>query len=94
MPAQKNWVASVAMNAGMPTFAMITPLTNPTKTPDARPATTAIQPRLYSLNSTAKTKPENAMIAGKQRSISPAAITKVRPAANSTSGGNVERNVV
>ena len=34
---------------------------------------TAIQPRSYSLNSTAKTNPEKAMIEGKERSISPRA---------------------
>ena len=73
MPAQKNWVPSVVMNDGMPTLAMMTPLRNPTRIPDARPAMTAIQPRSYSLNSTAKTKPEKAMIEGKERSISPRA---------------------
>ena len=82
------------MKDGMPILAMMTPLRNPTRTPEARPATTAIQPRSYSLNSTAKTKPEKAMIDGKQRSISPAPITKVRPAASRISGGRVERKVV
>ena len=94
MPAQKNWVPSVAMNEGMPILAMIKPLTKPTRTPEARPAMTAIQPRSYSLNNTAKTKPEKAMMAGKHRSISPAPITKVRPTASSISGGRVDRNVV
>ena len=82
------------MNDGMPTLAMMTPLRKPIKVPDASPATTASQPRSYSLNRTAKTKPEKAMIAGKQRSISPAPITKVRPVASRISGGRVERNVV
>ena len=65
MPAQKNCVPSVVMNEGMPTLAMIRPLMKPTRIPDARPATTASQPRSYSLNRTAKTKPEKAMIDGK-----------------------------
>ncbi len=82
------------MKDGMPTLAMMTPLTKPTRIPDARPATTASQPRSYSLNRTAKTKPEKAMIEGKQRSISPAPITKVRPVASRISGGRVERKVV
>ena len=82
------------MNEGMPILAMIKPLTKPTRTPEARPATTAIQPRSYSLNKTAKTKPEKAMIGGKQRSISPAPMTKVRPIASRMSGGSVERNVM
>ena len=94
MPAQKNWVASVVMNEGMPTFAMMTPLIKPTRIPDARPAITASQPSSYSLNRTAKMKPEKAMIEGKQRSISPAPITKVRPTASRISGGRVERKVV
>ena len=55
---------------------------------------TAIQPSSYSLNSTAKTKPENPRIAGKQRSISPAPMMKVRPTASRISGGSVERKVV
>ena len=46
------------------------------------------------MNRTAKTKPEKAMIAGKERSISPAAITKVSPVASRISGGAVDRNVV
>ncbi len=94
MPAQKNWVASVVMKDGMPTLAMRRPLTKPTRIPDARPATTASQPSSYSLNNTAKTKPEKAMIEGKQRSISPAPITKVRPTASRIRGGSVERKVV
>ena len=55
---------------------------------------TAHQPKLYSLNNTANVKPENEMIEGKQRSISPAPMTKVSPVASSTSGGRVERKVV
>jgi hypothetical protein len=46
------------------------------------------------LNSTAKTNPEKAMIEGKERSISPAPMTNVRPAARRMSGGRVERKVV
>ena len=94
MPAQKNCVPSVVMNEGMPILAMMTPLMKPTRTPEASPATTAIQPRLYSLKSTAKTNPENAMIAGKHRSISPAPMTKVSPSASRISGGSVDRKVV
>ena len=82
------------MNDGMPSFAMMRPLRNPTKTPEARAAMTAIQPRSYSLNSTAKTNPENAMIEGKERSISPAPMTNVSPVARRISGGRVERKVV
>ena len=94
MPAQKNCVPSVAMNDGMPILATSTPLMKPTRTPEASAATTAIQPRSYSLNRTAKTKPEKAMIEGKERSISPAPMTKVRPVASRISGGRVDRNVV
>ncbi len=94
MPAQKNWVASVAMKDGMPIRATMMPFRSPTRRPEARPATTASQPRPYSLKSTAKTKPEKAMTAGNDRSISPAPITKVSPTASRTSGGSVERKVV
>ncbi len=94
MPAQKNCVASVAMKEGMPIFATKIPLTKPTRTPEAKPAATASQPRSYSLKRTAKTKPEKAMIAGKLRSISPAPMMKVRPMARRISGGRVERKVV
>ena len=94
MPAQKNCVPSVVMNDGMPIFAMMRPLMKPTRTPEASPAMTASQPRSYSLNKTAKTNPEKAMIEGKERSISPPPITKVRPVASRMSGGRVERKVV
>ena len=82
------------MNDGIPILAMMSPLRNPTKIPEASPATTAIQPRSYSLKRTANTKPEKAMIDGKLRSISPAPITKVSPVASRISGGSVERKVV
>ena len=85
---------SVAMKEGKPIFAMSTPLIRPTMTPAASPAATAIHPSRYSLNSTAKTNPEKPMTAGKERSISPAPMMKVRPTASSISGGNVERKVV
>ena len=65
MPDQKNCVPSVAMKEGMPIFATSRPLMKPTSTPEASAATTAIQPSPYSLNSTANTKPEKAMIDGK-----------------------------
>ena len=94
MPAQKNCVASVAMNDGTPMRATSTPFRNPTISPEPSPASTATQPSPYSLNSTANTKPENAMIAGKHRSISPAPITKVSPTASRIRGGSVDRNVV
>ena len=94
MPAQKNWVPRVAMKEGMPMTAIRTPLRKPTSRPLASAATTASQPSSYSLNSTAKTKPENAITDGKDRSISPAPMTKVSPTASSTSGGRVDRNVV
>ena len=35
MPAQKNWVASVAMKEGMPIVATRTPLRKPTRSPEA-----------------------------------------------------------
>ena len=82
------------MNDGIPIRATMTPLRYPTSSPEPTPASTASQPSSYSLNSTAKTNPEKAMIAGKERSISPAPITKVSPTASRTSGGSVERNVV
>ena len=94
MPAQKNWVPRVAMKEGMPMTAIRKPLRKPTSRPLASAATTASQPSSYSLNSTAKTKPENAITEGKDRSISPAPMTKVSPTASSTSGGRVERKVV
>ena len=94
MPAQKNWVPKVAMKDGMPITAIRKPLTTPTSRPLASAATTASQPSSYSLNRTAKTKPENAITDGKDRSISPAPMTKVRPTASRTRGGRVERKVV
>ena len=106
MPYQKNWVPSVAMNEGMPILATSRPLMKPTSTPEAMATSRAIA-RLddsasqrepvrssASLNSTAKTKPEKPMIAGKQRSISPAPMMKVRPTASRISGGSVDRKVV
>ena len=94
MPYQKNWAASVAMKEGMPTLATRTPLMKPIRIPEPSATTTAIQPRSYSLNRTAKVKPEKPMIAGKHRSISPAPITKVSPMASRISGGSVDRKVV
>ena len=47
-----------------------------------------------SLKITAKTKPENPRIAGKQRSISPAPMIKVRPTASRITGGSVDKKVV
>ena len=82
------------MNDGMPILAMMTPLRNPTKTPEASPAMTAIQPRSYSLKRTAKMNPEKAITEGKERSISPAPMTNVSPVARRMSGGKVERKVV
>ena len=90
MPAQKNCVARVAMNEGMPTLATRTPLIDADEQAADEAATTASQPSSYSLNSTAKTKPENAITEGNDRSISPAAITKVRPSARRISGGSVD----
>ena len=94
MPDQKNCVPSVAMKLGMPTRAISTPLRKPTNTPDASAPSTASQPNWYSLNSSANTKPEKAITAGNERSISPAPITKVRPIASRISGGAVESSVV
>ena len=82
------------MNDGMPILAMRTPFRTPTSKPDASPASAASQPRSNSLKRTAKTKPEKEMIAGKERSISPAPMTKVSPIARRTRGGSVERKVV
>ena len=62
--------------------------------PEASAATTASQPRSYSLNRIAKTKPEKDITAGKERSISPAPMMNVRPTARSRSGGRVDRKVV
>ena len=100
MPYQKNWVPSVAMKEGMPILATSTPLMKPTSSSaamashgdrtDGKPAAAFDT----SLKSTAKTKPEKPMIAGKQRSISPAPMMKVRPTASRISGGSVERKVV
>ena len=94
MPVQKNCVPSVAMKEGMPTLAMRRPFTSPTSMPDAIAAITASQPSPYSLKRIAKTKPEKAMTEGKERSISPAPMTKVRPRASRISGGSVVRKVV
>ena len=82
------------MKDGMPILAMMIPLIKPTMMPEAKAAITASQPSSYSLNRTAKTKPEKEMIAGKERSISPAPMTKVSPTARIRRGGRVDRKVV
>jgi hypothetical protein len=44
------------------------------------------------LNAQANRKPAKATTDGKERSISPAAITRVRPSARISSGGTVAKN--
>jgi len=90
-PFQKNWAARVAIIEGTPTLATSIPLIKPTKAPAARARIRASQgvPRVRKMKE--NTKPENAIIAEKLKSISPAAITSVSPNAKMRSGGIVCR---
>ena len=80
---------------GTPIFATSRPLIYPTKAPQARAmAKPSHGPKGEGtfLNTQAKTNPDSATTAGKLRSISPAVTTRVRPSAQTNTGGTVCRN--
>jgi hypothetical protein len=64
----------------------------PTSAPPAMAATSPSQGMPRSRAQKANRNPESEMIAGNDRSISPAATTRVRPSARISSGGIVTRN--
>src|SRR5664280_778985 len=94
-PYQKNWVARVAMMEGTPTLATSMPLIYPTNAPQTRAKTKPAQGAQgvwNVLKTQANTNPESATTAGKLKSISPAVMTRVRPNAQTSTGGTVCRN--
>jgi len=85
---------SVAMIEGTPTLAMIVPLKNPIAIPTMIPQTMARMMFLVARKTSEKMYPENAMIAGKERSISPAVMTKVSPRAMMRVKGTVDKKAM
>ncbi len=77
-PRKRNWVPIVTTRDGMPTIVTRSPLKSPASAPTARAA--AIPSSTLPVASQALTKPTipSAMIEGKERSMSPAMMTRVR----------------
>jgi len=90
-PIQTNIVLKVTIIDGTPIFTMIKPLINPIAIPTKMLIMRLIKILSVFRNVTENMNPENAMIAGKERSISPAVTTNVNPNAIMSEKGIVER---
>ena len=77
-PRHKNWVPMVATREGTPIFTTMIPLSQPASTPAARQARKPSQTLWVVRKTTSKAVMPKAMTEGKDRSISPAMITRVR----------------
>ena len=89
-----NIVLKVAMIDGTPILAIIMPFMKPIPMPTIKLQTSATIMLPVLRNDNPKMYPQKAIMPGKERSISPAVIIKVKPSAMISVNGTVERKAI